>query len=208
MRLLSRLDLIILTAAIVTLSCCGDNDRPVATPATKEHVAITTEKLEPYECGSISRLHTYKGVFLASQPQPADFEQAKKGGVKTVINLRHPEEIADFDEAGVISDLGLTYHNPAWNGPEELTDEVFGEVRDLLRTAERSILLHCSSGNRVGAMWMAYRSLDENLAIDEAVNEAKIVGMKSPEFEKIAKDYVERNKAQVSASVAMRIKRS
>ena len=67
------------------------------TPEAREHRAITTERLEPYECGNITRLHTYGGVFLASQPQPEDFEQAKKGGVRTVINLRHENEIEGFD---------------------------------------------------------------------------------------------------------------
>ena len=28
-----------------------------------EHSAITTESLEPYECGDIKRLHTMGGVF-------------------------------------------------------------------------------------------------------------------------------------------------
>ncbi len=189
----------------------------VATPATKpspaptephssstqpsqppsEHKAIVTEKLEPYECGDIKKLHTYGGIFLASQPQPADFEQAKKGGVKTVINMRHPSEINDFDEQQLVADLGLAYHNPAWNGPEELTDEVFDQLRELLKTEEKPILLHCSSANRVGPIWMVYRVLDNNLSTEEALAEAKIVGMKSPDYEAMAIDYINR-RGQVS----------
>lgn len=157
------------------------------------HTAITTEKLEPYQCGTVQRLHTYKGVFLASQPAVADFEQAKRGGVKTVINLRHASEIKDFDEQKVVTDLGLKYHNPAWDGPAELTDAKFDEVRNLLRTAERPILLHCSSANRVGAIWIAYRALDEGASLDDAVAEGKVVGIKSPDYERIAKDYVTRH---------------
>lgn len=158
----------------------------------KEHRAIVTDRMEPYECGTITRLHTYNGVFLASQPNPSDFEQAKKGGVKTVINLRHHSEISDFDEAKVISDLGLAYHNVPWNGPDELTDERFDEVRKLLREAERPILLHCSSANRVGAMWLAYRAVDDGIPVDEALAEAKIVGIKSPAYEAKARDYIKR----------------
>lgn len=157
-----------------------------------EHKAITTDKLEPYECGTVTKLHTYKGVFLASQPSASDFEQAKKGGVKTVINLRHPAENKEFDEAEVIKGLGLNYFNPAWNGPEELSDQRFNEVRQLLRTAERPILLHCSSANRVGPMWLAYRVLDEGASLEQATAEAKTVGMKSPDYERLAKDYIAR----------------
>jgi protein tyrosine phosphatase (PTP) superfamily phosphohydrolase (DUF442 family) len=37
-------------------------------------------------------------VFLASQPSAADFEQAAKGGVRTVLNIRHDAEQPDMDE--------------------------------------------------------------------------------------------------------------
>lgn len=173
----------ILLAAIAS-GCASD----------EPHGAITTDQLEPYECGTVTRLHTYKGVFLASQPSPSDFEQAKKGGVKTVINLRHDSEIKDFDEQQVVSDLGLAYHHVPWNGADELTDAKFDQVRELLRTAERPILLHCSSANRVGAMWLAYRALDDGASVEKATAEAKTVGLKSPDYERIARDYVARHK--------------
>lgn len=158
-----------------------------------EHKAITTEKLEPYECGDITRLHTYNGIFLASQPGVEDFEQAKAGGVQTVINLRTPEENKDFNEQEVIEGLGLKYHNVAVAGPDEMTDEKIDEVLGLLRDGERPILMHCASANRVGAMWLAYRVLDGGLTYDDALAEAKIVGLKSPVLEEKAKGYIERH---------------
>ncbi|MGI9013066.1 MAG: hypothetical protein ACR2GY_02325 [Phycisphaerales bacterium] len=186
-------------ACLAIAGCTNKQDEQTWQPAQQqpeEHTAIVTDTLEPYECGSITRLHTYQGVFLASQPAKEDFEQAKKGGVVTVINLRHADEIEDFDEKQVVDDLELAYHNPAWNGPEELTDAIFNEVRGLLKTAERPILLHCSSANRVGAVWLAYRVLDEGLDVEAAVAEAKILGMKSPAYEEMARDYVERMRAR------------
>ncbi len=164
-----------------------------------EHKAITTEKLEPYECGTITRLHTMGGVFLASQPKPEDFAQAKKGGVKTVINLRHESEIKDFNEPETVKGLGLKYVNLPWDGPEELTDKVFDDARNLLNTAERPILLHCASANRVGTVWLAWRALDGGLSIEDAAAEAKIVGLKSPPYEEKARDYVARKKAEAKS---------
>lgn len=160
----------------------------------KEHTAITTEKLEPFECGTITKLHTYKGVFLASQPSPADFEQAKQGGVKTVINLRNASEQKDFNEKAFIEGLDLTYHNAPFGSPDELTDTKFEEVRSLLREAERPILLHCSSANRVGAVWLAYRVLDEGATIDQATQEAQTVGLKLPVLKNKALDYIQRQR--------------
>lgn len=160
----------------------------------KDHQAIVTEKLEPYQCGTITRLHTVGGVFLASQPKPEDFAQAKKGGVKTVINLRHLKEIKDFNEQEVVEGLGLNYEPLAWNGPGELTDEVFDRTRKLLKSADRPLLLHCGSANRVGAVWLPYRVLDEGVALDDAVAEANTVGLKSAEYERLARDYIARKK--------------
>jgi uncharacterized protein (TIGR01244 family) len=172
----------------------------LAVTACTQHAprAIRTQALEPYQCGSIQRLHTYQGIFLASQPSPADFEQARKGGVRTVINQRHESEITDFDERAIVKSLGLRYENPAWNGTAELTDEVIDHTRDLLNTAERPILMHCSSANRTGAVWLAYRALDGGLSWDEALAEAKTVGLKSPEYEAKVREYVQRRQEPVS----------
>jgi len=173
---------LIITASFTLSGCKADS---------AEHTAITTSKLEPYECGEITRLHTYNGVFLASQPTVTDFEQAKKGGVKTVINLRHASEIKDFDEKAVVEGLGLTYISIPWNGVDELTDQRLDEMRQALKTAERPILLHCSSANRVGAAWLAYRVLDEGLGVEAAREEARVVGLVSPAYEARTLDYIQ-----------------
>ncbi len=178
-------------AAEATASSAPSPSGDTAAPA--EHTAITTDKLEPYECGTITNLHTLGGVFLASQPKPEDFAQAKKGGVKTVINLRHASENKDFDEKQVVEAEGLAYINIPWNGPDELTDAIFDQSREQLKTATRPILLHCSSANRVGAVWLTYRVLDGGLSWDDALAEAKTVGLKSADFEAKAKDYIQRH---------------
>lgn len=175
--------LTVLTTALLFIGCAAESG----------HRAVTTDKLEPYTCGSVARLHTYQGIFLASQPAAEDFEQAKKGGIKTVINLRHPEENKKFNEMQVVLGQGLKYENPAWNGPEELTDAKFDEVRQLLNTAQRPILLHCASANRVGAHWLTYRVLDGGLSVEDALAEAKVVGLKSPDYEAKARDYIKRH---------------
>ncbi len=193
-RLLNPLlSLALVGTTVVVLSSCSPKEE-TASDSSGDHKAITTEKLEPYECGTVSRLHTFDGIFLASQPQPDDFEQAKKGGVRTVINLRHDEENKDFKESEVVNGLGLNYAQVPFNGAEELTDEVFDKSLELLKTAERPILLHCSSANRVGALWIPYRVLEDGLSVEDATAEAKIVGLKSPDYEKRALEYIEKAK--------------
>jgi uncharacterized protein (TIGR01244 family) len=188
---------IIPLAVLFSLVAGCDSKAPEAPPKPGDavaHKAITTDKLEPYSCGSIQRLHTFGGIFLASQPSAADFEQAKDGGVKTVINMRSEGEFKDFDEKALVEKLGLKYVNPAVKNAADLTDAKFDEYVALLKTAERPILLHCASSNRVGAVWAAYRATEGGLSFDEALKEAKTVGLKGADLEARAKAYVEARK--------------
>lgn len=170
------------TSLQATLAAPNKN-APSSTPSS--------QKLESYECGNVERIHTLGEFFLASQPAPKDFKKAKKGGIQTVINLRYPEE-TDFEEESIVTSLGMTYHNVPWNGPAELTPEIFQETRQLLRNSKKPVLLHCSSANRVGAVWIPYRVLDMGAPLEQAVQEAKTIGLKSPVYEKKARQYVRR----------------
>ena len=161
--------------------------------STPRSVAI--EKLEPYQCGTVKRIHTLGSVFLASQPQPEDFEHASQGGIQTVVNLRKASEV-DWDEPSVVADLGMQYHSVPFKSPEELTDAVFDEVRKLLNDAEnKPLLLHCASANRVGAVWLAHRVLDHGLSFEDAEAEAKTVGLKLPAYTERAREYVSKQRA-------------
>ncbi len=180
-------------ASLLLSACESPSPTPASppSPATAiEHHAITTDKLEPATCGTIQRLHTWNGLFLASQPSADDLAQAKSNGIKTVLNLRKPGEPIGFDEAAVVQQLGLTYVTLPFSNKDELTDAVFDRARELLNGIERPALVHCASANRVGALWLAWRTLDGGLALDAATAEAKSVGLKTPEFEARAKEYV------------------
>lgn len=183
----SRLAVPFLLAALwLAAACAGPSPAPAGPPGT----AGTT--FVPATCGSIQRLHALGGVYLASQPSAADLECAKELGVKTVINLRHPREMKDFDERAVVEGLGLAYVSLPWNGAEELTDEVFARSRALLRDSQRPILLHCARAVRVGAVWVPYRVLDDGISLEAAVAEARTIGLASGELEQKAREYVAR----------------
>lgn len=179
-----------LTLALGACSSTGDTPEP-AKPA--EHAPPTTEKLEPFACGTIQRLHTMGGVFLASQPSMQDFQDAKANGVKTVINIRTPGEFTEFDLDKEITALGFDYHNIGFKAADDLTDDKLDQLRALLNgKAERPILLFCNSANRTGAVWLAHRVLDGGLSWDAALAEAKMVGLKTPALENAVKAYIAR----------------
>ncbi|MCA9248943.1 MAG: hypothetical protein KDA42_17570 [Planctomycetales bacterium] len=158
--------------------------------------AAAAEKLEPYTCGHVQRLHTLGGIFLASQPDPDDFRTAQEGGIKTVVNLRLPDEL-NWDEPSHVRKLGMEYVAIPFRSPDSLTDEVFAKsLKVLSDETKRPLILHCASANRVGAIWLAHRVLDDGIAYSDALAEAKTVGLKLPAYETKAADYIRRMKKQ------------
>jgi protein tyrosine phosphatase (PTP) superfamily phosphohydrolase (DUF442 family) len=114
--------------------------------------------------------------------------------VRTVFNLRHESEIRGFDEQLVVTELGMRYVSLPWNGPDELTDDVFDRARAVLGTTERPLLLHCGSAHRVGAVWIPWRVLDCGLSVEDALAEARTIGLRTPEYQQKALEYVARRR--------------
>ncbi|MBX3441152.1 MAG: protein tyrosine phosphatase family protein [Planctomyces sp.] len=167
----------------------------LAAGVAAEKPADPPAKLEPAKCGEIDRLHRFGDIFLASQPREEDFKLLKREGVRTVINLREDEEI-DWDERAAVERLKLDYEHVPIGSLNKLTDETFDRLRELLlQASERPVVLHCAVANRVGAVWLAHRILDGGLDDEAALKEAKAVGLKSPELEQAARDYVARVRA-------------
>lgn len=163
-----------------------------AAPAPAHNASIKAETLEPYSCGTIERLHTFQGLFLASQPSADDLRHAKEGGIKTVMSLRPASELKEFDEPALVHELGMEFVNIGFAGPDTLTDEVIDQARAVLNDpAKRPMMVHCHSGNRVGAIWLAHRVLDGGLTWDAALAEAKEVGLKTPTLEARVQKYVD-----------------
>jgi uncharacterized protein (TIGR01244 family) len=196
MRKLMRIPALLVLGVPSLFSGCSTPEQqpPPQAASPSQHKAVVTDKVEPYACGSITRMHTFGGVYLASQPQAADFAEAKHGGVRTVVNLRHAGETPELDEAKVVGDLGMHYVTLPWQGADELTDAVFDRAREIFAHQERPMLVHCSSANRVGAVWIPYRVLDGGLDLEAAVAEARTIGLKTAEFEQRARDYVARKR--------------
>jgi uncharacterized protein (TIGR01244 family) len=151
-------------------------------------------KFQPAKLGATERVHSFDGIYLASQPSPDDLKIAREAGVKTVVNLRKKEEV-EWDEKAVVTGLGLEYDNVPFGSAAELTDDVFNETRRILGdSSKKPLLLHCASSNRVGAVWLAFRVLDEGVPYEKALEEAKAAGLKTAALEEKAKAYIEKQK--------------
>jgi uncharacterized protein (TIGR01244 family) len=191
--------LVLALPAVLALACASPavEERPApaaaarSTPAPAPAPALA-DVLAPATCGAMQKVHELDGVYTAGQPTAEDLDAAREAGIRTVIDLRRADEKRGYDEAAAVAEAGLAYVLLPFNGPAELNDAIFDRARELLRTAERPLLLHCASANRVGAVWIPYRVLEAGIALDAAVAEAKTIGLKTPEYEALARDYVAR----------------
>jgi len=190
---MKRLPLLALALSIA-LSACNSSSDSARSSTTNTGSANNTARIETIEIGDIPRLHAFGDVLLAGQPSADDFALLDDQGYKTIINLRRPEEKIGFDQARLLADLDIDYIHIPWNGPDELSDQVFDQLRELLTTAERPLVLHCASANRVGAVWLPWRVLDGGLSYEDALAEAKTIGMRTPGYEVKARDYIERHR--------------
>jgi uncharacterized protein (TIGR01244 family) len=93
-------------------------------------------------------------LYSAGQPTPAQLSELAAAGVPTVINLRAPAEPVDYDEAAEAARLGLRYEVLPVAGPEALDRDTVERFAGLLSAARGRgpVLVHCASGNRVGAL--------------------------------------------------------
>ncbi|HLP85074.1 MAG TPA: sulfur transferase domain-containing protein [Phycisphaerales bacterium] len=131
--------------------------------------------------------------FLKGQPTESEFASLKSRGNSCVVSFRPGSETPDMNESAAATSAGLAFTNLPFAKPEELTDALLDQTRATLRTAsasQQSLALHCRSGNRVGAAWIAYRSLDQHVPLEQAVSEAKLLGLKNEALEARAREYV------------------
>lgn len=123
-----------------------------------------------------------KGVLAAGQPTGEQLQVLAEEGFRSVINLRPPEEPHGFDEAQAAKDNGLAYVNipVTLAGLDQATIDRFLVA---FKEAERPVLFHCATSNRVGALYYAWLVLEQGMAESEALEKAKAAGLKSPELE-------------------------
>jgi uncharacterized protein (TIGR01244 family) len=114
-------------------------------------------------------------LHVSAQPTAEMLSKLPAAGVRTVIDLRPDAETPTLDEKAVVEKTGIAYRALPIAGKADLTRQNVMTFDKLLTEAkEGKVLMHCASGNRVGAMmalrarWLQGKSADEALAIGKA----------------------------------------
>jgi uncharacterized protein (TIGR01244 family) len=115
---------------------------------------------------------------IGGQPDEAALRQAAEAGIEVVVNLRGPTESTDFDQSQLVAELGMTYVRLPISGANDLTPEnvrAFGGFLEAI--GDRPALLHCASGNRVGALFALHAGLNEGMDTEAALELGREHGM-------------------------------
>jgi uncharacterized protein (TIGR01244 family) len=129
---------------------------------------------------------------------PSAMAGLKKEGYMSVINLRLPtEEGANIDAArAAAQSAGLKYIHLPFNAamPDtKVVSDFLGAVAD---KSNQPVFIHCGSANRVGAMWMIKRALQDGWTVDRAQAEAEAIGLQNPQLKEFAANYIKEHPAK------------
>ncbi len=128
------------------------------------------------------------------QPTTADLAKMKSSGVKAIINLRLAREFDADAEAAAAKSLGLRYIWIPVDTANPKDDQADAFLKATSATENRPAFVHCGSANRVGTFWMIRRVLVDGWTPEKAEEEARRIGMHSPNLIEFARRYIQRHK--------------
>ena len=111
---------------------------------------VDASKIQQIE---IKKLKTVSDkIFTGGQPTKAQLDQLKQLGIKHIVNLR-PLTEQTWDEKQYVESLGMHYHSLAVAGAKGVNSDNADKLASILKQLSgEPVLIHCASGNRVGAL--------------------------------------------------------
>lgn len=120
------------------------------------------------------------GLHTGGQPSEQQLADFARKGVTTVIDLRTAAEDRSYDEEKAARALGLRYVRLPVAGVAGLTPANARALKQAL-DASKGVLLHCASGNRVGALLALMAKQEEGATPAQALAFGERAGLTSLE---------------------------
>ncbi len=115
----------------------------------------------------VNWLQVEDGLYSAGQPGDAAWGDIAGLGVKTVVNLRPATEQPESEQPAVEA-AGMQYINIPVGSPNDLTADAAKRLIEIIDGANDGVLVHCKSGNRVGAL-LALTAKERGKSADDAL---------------------------------------
>lgn len=121
------------------------------------------------------------GLYTAGQPAADDWSAIAARGVRTVIDLRAPGELAGRDEPAEVRSAGMRYIAIPVAGASGIDDANAQALRVALDAAAGPVLVHCASGNRAGGLLALMQARSGAMTTEQALEFGRSAGMTSTE---------------------------
>ena len=132
-----------------------------------------------------------KDVIGAGLLTEDDIKNAKARGVKTIVDLRSPQEGAG-EERILAKNYGMNYFNIPVT-PESLRKAQADVISHILSDeANKPVIIHCGSGNRTGGLWAVYSKYYRNMSAEEAFNEGVDKGLRKADLKAVVRGLLEK----------------
>jgi uncharacterized protein (TIGR01244 family) len=118
--------------------------------------------------------------------------ELKSRGYRAIINFRLASENgANVEgEQSTATAAGIKYIHLPFNAQSPDAKVVDAFLTAVSDPANQPVFVHCGSANRVGAMWLIKRVLQDKWTIEKATAEAELIGLTSAPLKQFALDYI------------------
>lgn len=134
-----------------------------------------------------------QNIMSSGQPTEDQFRILAEAGIRHVINLR-PLEEQEFDEASLVRSLDMEYHSiPVAGGPDVTRENAEALYQLLESIAGEPVVIHCATGNRVGALVALSAAEHDGMDVDGALAEGERWGLTSPRMVPVVREVLSAN---------------
>jgi uncharacterized protein (TIGR01244 family) len=158
-------------ALAVGVACSSETAQEISDNPSVDTVIISVDQIEKNP-GTLPS----DGFVASGQPNEAVLKSFADAGYGTIVDLRMPDEDRGLDEKTVIEGLGMTYVTLPIGSAEDLSFENAAKLDAIMSGLEQPAVLHCGSGNRVGAL-IALRAKANGASDEDALAAGKAAGM-------------------------------
>ena len=117
------------------------------------------------------------GVLTSGQPDPSAWPRLAADGVQAVINLRPDAELEGRDVAAEVAASGLRYTQIPVAGAGDITMDKATALWRAMQAVDGPVLVHCASGNRVGALMALAAVAHDGVAPEDALALGRAAGL-------------------------------
>ena len=117
------------------------------------------------------------GMTSSGQPDEVALQVFADSGYSVVIDMRGPDEDRGMDDfKGAVEATGMEYLAFPVVGADQVSFETAAKLDEVLQGIDGPVLMHCGSGNRVGAVLALRQSLN-GASDEESIQYGKDAGL-------------------------------